>query len=458
MTRPTLQQLSAVPLLADLEDPELSWLIEHGEYQRFAEGETVVEQGTPADRMVILLEGALEFRFSHSADPLRIEAGNITGLLPFSRMTHFAGTAVALAPIQALFIYKSEFMPMLSAIPALAPRLVGLLTDRVRSFSQQELRREKLASLGKLAAGLAHELGNPASAAKRAAATLAESLVELETLSARLGARIGAEGMEQLLAYLGRLEPRPLSAMERADLEDELGRWLEAHNPAKAWDWAATWADAGASVEWLEGLHTLKHELAAPQALPEVLAWLEASLRVRGQVQVVQDSTERISGLVRAIKSYTYMDQTPRQEVDVREGLDNTLAIFGHRLRKGVRLERDYDPALPKISAYGSELNQLWTNLIDNALDAMGGSGTLRVRAVREGEGVLVEIRDSGPGIPPELRAKIFDPFFTTKEVGRGTGLGLETVRRIVEHHKGSIQVESQPGDTRFQVRLPSGG
>lgn len=462
----TLDQLRRVPLLADLGDEELSWLIEHGEYREFAVGETVAEQGAPADRMVIVLEGALEFRFEHNAEPLRIEAGDITGMLPFSRMTHFGGTAVARAPIRALFIYKTEFMPMLSAIPALAPRLVGLLTDRVRSFSEQELRREKLASLGKLAAGLAHELGNPASAAKRAAATLAESLAQLETLSARIGARIGADGMEQLLAYLSRLEPRPLAAMERADLEDELGRWLAAHHPANAdeggersWaDWAATWADAGASVEWLEGLRTLDPELATPEALPEVLSWLEASLRLRGQVQVVQDSTERISGLVRAVKSYTYMDQTPRQEVDVREGLDNTLAIFGHRLRKGVRLERDYDPALPKISAYGSELNQLWTNLIDNALDAMGSSGTLRVRAMREGEGVLVEIGDSGPGIPPELQARIFDPFFTTKEVGRGTGLGLETVRRIVEHHKGSIRVESQPGDTRFQVRLPVGG
>ncbi|MER3554050.1 MAG: hypothetical protein C4331_06790 [Meiothermus sp.] len=453
-SKPSLELLRSVPVLADLEDSALEWFLEHGEYREYAAGETLVEQGSPADRMVFVLAGRFEFHFPGQAEPLRVEAGAVTGLLPFSRMTQFTGSARASEPVKALLVYKPEFMPMLSAIPELGPRLVGILTDRVRVWSQSELRQEKLMSLGKLSAGLAHELNNPASAAKRSAAGLLESFGDLERAAARVGEKLGAGVLEGLLDYLQTLQPRPMSAMARADLEEEIGGWLETQGNPKAWEWASTWADAGASVAWLEGLHTLKTGIPK-EAMPEVLGWLEASIRVRGLVGVVQDSTERISGLVKAIKSYTYMDQMPKQEIDVREGLDNTLAIFGYKLKKGIALERDYDPNLPKLEANGAELNQVWTNLIDNALDAMNGSGTLRVRAVREGDSLLVEIGDSGPGIPPEVVGKIFDPFFTTKEVGKGTGLGLETARRIVEAHKGSIRVESKPGDTRFQVRLP---
>lgn len=453
--QPRLELLRSVPVLADLEDSALEWFLEHGEYREYAAGETLVEQGSPADRMVFVLAGRFEFHFPGQAEPLRVEAGAVTGLLPFSRMTQFTGSARASEPVKALLVYKPEFMPMLSAIPELGPRLVGILTDRVRVWSQSELRQEKLMSLGKLSAGLAHELNNPASAAKRSAAGLLESFADLERSAARVGETLGAAALEGLLDYLQTLNPQPLSAMERADLEEEIGSWLEAQSSPRAWEWAATWADAGASVGWLEGLHTLKTGIP-PETMPEVLAWLEASLRVRTLLRVMQDSTERISGLVKAIKSYTYMDRMPTGEIDIREGLDNTLAIFGHRL-KGIALERDYDAGLPRLEGRGAELNQVWTNLIDNALDALDGSGTLRVRAVREGEGVLVEIADSGPGIPPEVLGKIFDPFFTTKEVGKGTGLGLETARRIVEAHGGSIRVESRPGDTRFQVRLPLG-
>lgn len=451
---PSLADLRAVPLLADLEDAELEWLIGHGQYQEFPAGATVAEQGAPADRMVIVLEGSMEFRIQGRDDSILVEAGSITGLLPFSRMTQYQGTGRASSPMRVLFILKPQFMPMLQAIPALGPRLVGLLTDRVRSFSQLELRQEKLASLGKLSAGLAHEMNNPASAAKRAAAQLGEAYADLELRSARVGELIGVGGLQKLLDYLNRLQPRPLSAMEQADLEEELGQWLEGHGAAKAWEWAATWADAGVTLEWLEGMHSLKAELGNPAAIPPILDWLEATLRTRGLVRVVEDSSERIAKLVLAIKNYTFMDQMPKQELDVQEGLENTLAIFGYKLKKGIRLERDYAP-LPRISAYGSELNQVWTNLIDNALDAMGESGTLRIRTASENGSVLVEIGDTGPGIPKELQGKIFDSFFTTKEAGKGTGMGLEMVRQIVQHHGGSIRVESEPGNTRFQVRLP---
>lgn len=455
-SKPAPELLRNVPVLADLTDEALEWLLEHGEYREYSAGDTLVEAGTPADRMVIVLRGSFEFRFPGQPEPLRSEAGQVTGLLPFSRMAQFAGTARATEPLEVLMVYKPEFMPMLSAIPELGPRLVGILTDRVRSWSQSELRQEKLMSLGKLSAGLAHEMNNPASAAKRSAAGLLESFGELERAAARVGEKLGAGVLENLLSHLQTLKSKPLSAMARADLEDEIGGWLEAQGNNRAWEWASTWADAGASVEWLEGLHNLKTGIPK-EAMPEVLAWLEASIRVRGLVGVVGDSAERISGLVKAIKSYTHMDQVPKAEIDVREGLDNTLAIFGYKLKKGIALERDYAPDVPRLEVNGAELNQVWTNLIDNALDAMNGSGTLRVRVARDGDFVLVEISDTGPGIPPEVQGKIFDPFFTTKEVGKGTGLGLETARRIVEAHRGNIRVESKPGDTRFRVCLPIG-
>ncbi|MCX7782553.1 MAG: ATP-binding protein [Meiothermus sp.] len=449
-----ITDLRKVPILSDLEDSDLEWLIAHSQYQEFPAGASVVEQGSPADRMVIVLEGTIEIRFSKSTETIRIESGGITGLLPFSRLTHFMGMGVALSPIRILFIHKEDFMPMLGAIPALAPRLVGLLTDRVRSFSQQEIRQEKLASLGKLSAGLAHEMNNPASAAKRASAQLGEAYADLEIRSARVGELIGVTGLQKLLGYLDSLQPKPMSAMERSDLEDELGTWLEGHGAARAWEWAATWADAGVTVDWLVGLQPVKQELNNPLAMPHILDWLEATLRTRALVRVVEDSTERIAKLVGAIKSYSYMDQVPKQILDVREGLENTLAIFGYRLKQGIRILRDYHE-IPKIEAHGSELNQVWTNLIDNALDAMGEAGTLTIRTTSENGQVLVEIGDTGPGIPAEIQSKIFDPFFTTKEVGKGTGLGLDMVRQIVQRHQGSIQVESRPGDTRFQVRLP---
>ncbi|MDX2006651.1 MAG: ATP-binding protein [Meiothermus sp.] len=453
--RPPLEQLRAVPILADLSDQELDWLIENGRYEEFPVGAVPVEQGAPADKMVIMLAGRLEFRFPTSTESLIIEPGSVTGLLPFSRMTHFVGMGRALTPMQTLSIYKPDFMPMLNAIPALGQRLVGMLTDRVRNWSQQELRQEKLASLGKLSAGLAHELNNPASAAKRASAGLLEAFNDLELTTARVGQRLGADGMELLLGHLQTLRPRLLSAMERADLEDELGGWLEGHGAAAAWDKAATWADAGVTVDWLEALSHLKHEIADPATLPMVWAWLEASIRTRSQLGVIQDSTERIAGLVKAIKGYTHMDQMPKQELDIHDGLESTIAIFGYKLKKGIRLERDYAKNLPKVDLYASEINQVWTNLIDNALDAMGEGGTLRIRTAREGGQILVEIGDSGPGIPPEIQGRIFDAFFTTKEVGKGTGLGLEMVRRIVQQHGGTVRLQSKPGDTRFQVRLP---
>jgi signal transduction histidine kinase len=449
----TLEHLRNIEVFEGIPDKDLQWFIEHGDYREYADGDIIGKQNDPSDYMFIILEGIIEFR--QGDNYFRNEAGKVTGMLPFSRLTHFAGTGVAIGNLKMLRVHKKDFMDMLNHIPDLGQRLVGLMVDRAREFSKLELRQEKLMSLGKLSAGLAHELNNPAAATQRSASQLSEAMFDLETRSARLGAKIGVDGLEKLVKHLSTLEHKPLSALERSEREDELVDWLENNGAKNAYDWAATWVDAGADIAWVEGLHALKYEIASEEAMPEVVAWLEATLRARSLVNVIKDSTERISGLVKAIKSYTYMDQAAKQEINMQDGLETTLSLFGYKFKKGIKIERDYAPNLPKISAFGSELNQVWTNLIDNAVDAMDGQGIIRVKTRLEPEHILIEIGDNGPGIPKDVQARMFEPFFTTKEVGKGTGLGLDTVRQIIKHHGGTINVESKPGDTRFQIRLP---
>ncbi|MGL4609692.1 MAG: ATP-binding protein [Trueperaceae bacterium] len=449
----TLEQLHKVEVFEGFSDEQLNWFLQHGEYQEYGVNAIIGKQNDASDYMYIILEGVLEFRQGDNV--FRNEAGRVTGMLPFSRLTKFAGTGTATEPLKLLRVHKKDFMDMLQTMPELGQRLVGLMIDRAREFSKLELRQEKLMSLGKLSAGLAHELNNPAAAAQRSAAQLSEAILELETRSAKLGAKIGVDGLEKLVAYLGTLQYKPLTALERSEHEDELTEWLEDNGAQNAYEWAATWVDAGADIAWVDGLHTLKYEVVSKEAMPEVVAWLEATLRTRSLVNVIKDSSERISGLVKAIKSYTYMDQAAKQDISVQDGLETTLSLFAYKFKKGVTVERDYAPDLPKISAFGSELNQVWTNLIDNAIDAMNGQGVLRVKTRLEPQHILVEIGDNGPGIPEDVHARIFEPFFTTKEVGKGTGLGLDTVRQIIKQHGGSIHIESKPGDTRFQIHLP---
>jgi signal transduction histidine kinase len=448
-----LEQLRKVEVLEGFSDEQLQWFLEHGEYREFTANDIVGKQGDSSDYMFIILDGMLEFRQGDNI--FRNEAGKVTGMLPFSRLTKFAGTGTANGELKMLRVHKKDFMDMLQTLPELGQRLVAVITDRVREFSKLELRQEKLMSLGKLSAGLAHELNNPAAATQRSASQLLEAMFDLETRSARLGAKIGVEGLEKLVTHLSTLKYEPLTALERSEREDELADWLENNGAKNPYEWAATWVDAGADIAWVEGLHTLKYQIANKEAITEVVAWLEATLRTRSLVNIIKDSTERISGLVKAIKSYTYMDQAAKQDISVQDGLETTLSLFGYKFKKGITVERNYAPNLPKISAFGSELNQVWTNLIDNAVDAMNGQGIIRVKTALEGDSILIEIGDNGPGIPPDVQARMFEPFFTTKEVGKGTGLGLDTVRQIVKHHQGSIRVESKPGDTRFQIRLP---
>ncbi|MGC2370681.1 MAG: ATP-binding protein, partial [Candidatus Sulfotelmatobacter sp.] len=330
-----------------------------------------------------------------------------------------------------------------------------LMSDRIRETTRLEQQRDRLASLGKLSAGLAHELNNPASAAKRAASQLRQILKKIRDASLELGKRdltpAQKAEIEKLEASFTQTDVVPPDALTINDLEDQIDSLLRSHGQNDLWLLAAGLARRNIKPEVVESLFSTLDAGTARAALVRIAA----SVEVASLLHEIESSTSRISDLVGAIKEYTYMDQSPVQNVDVVKSLETTLTILNHKLKKGVAVQRDYQRVPLLVNSFGSELNQVWTNLIDNAIDAMHGKGELRIRTYREDACVVVEIGDNGPGIPEEVQPHIFEPFFTTKGVGEGTGLGLDTVQRIVKKHRGNIQVTSNPGNTRFQVWLP---
>jgi signal transduction histidine kinase len=448
--------LRKVPAFADQAQADLEWFVAQSEERRVDVGEITVKEDTPADTMFVIFEGELRARREggpQDGPVFTARAGDVTGVLPFSRMKTFGVTGRAVLPVHSLAFPSTKFSELFHRMPELSQRLVGLLTDRVRNVTKEEQQREKLAALGKLSAGLAHELNNPSAAARRSAAALGDCLERLRVVgrTSRLGpddCRLLAEREEQIRAEL---KPREYKdEFARVEREEAIQNWLEGRNISEAWKLAPLLADAGLTDTQLEIFAAAAGASLGPE-LTRFGTLLEME-RIAGELE---QSTARISDLIKAIKEYSYMDQAPLQEVDIKSSLETTLIIMHHKLKRDIVVSREFAPDLPKVMAYGSELNQVWTNLIDNAADAMKEKGKLTVRAVRENDYVLVEIADDGPGIPPEVQSRIFEPFFTTKGVGEGTGLGLDVVHRIVQKTRGLVTLKSAPGDTRFQVRLP---
>ena len=449
-------ELRGVSAFADLPDDQLDWFLANSQEVHLAAGDTYVRQGDPAESMFVILEGQFQWRGEFGGETITISSkpGEVTGVLPFSRMKQYTVTGRAATEGRILKFPTSSFPELVQKMPELTTRLVGLMSDRIRELTRLEQQRDRLVSLGKLSAGLAHELNNPASAATRATSQLRQILTKIRNASLELGRRDLTSAqkteIEKLEASFTQPDVIPPDPLTISDLEDQIDSLLRSHGLNDLWQLAAELARRNIKPAALESLFAILD----PETARAALVRISASVEIATLLHEIESSTSRISDLVRAIKEYTYMDQSPIQNVDIVKSLETTLTILNHKLKHGVVVQRNYQPVL-LVNSFGSELNQVWTNIIDNAIDAMHGKGELRIRTYRDDGCAVVEIGDNGPGISPEVQPHIFEPFFTTKGVGEGTGLGLDTVQRIVKKHRGSIEVTSKPGETRFQVWLP---
>ncbi|CAN5682047.1 ATP-binding protein [soil metagenome] len=468
MTKPEKLRRSA--LFEGFTDEQMTEVMEQGSEVQVPRGQFYAREGEPIEALCVVLEG--EMRITKQVDGRdtvlnTYGPGIFFGEVPLMAGTPYLASGQALEDSRLFLLPKEEFRRMLSVYPSFSDAILTTMAWRVNHLQSVAQQRQQLESLGTLAAGLAHELNNPAAASVRAAGRLRECFEAMRSI-----------GMEvSRLAATGKLTPEEIEGVERisaqalaraataahgnslesSEGEENMARWMEERGIGEeAWDYAATFAEAGLDVEFLEEISGAVES----ECIGEALRYQDAVLAVAGLVEEVESSTARVSSLVETMKAYSHMDQAPLREIDVNEELENTLAILAYRL-DSTEVERDYGE-LPTVTAYGSELNQVWTSLLENAVDAVAGdeAGHIRVRTSCESDRVLVSIEDDGPGIPEELQTRIFEPFFTTKGVGEGTGLGLDVSYRIVVgRHNGDIRVVSGPGDgTCMEVRLPVDG
>jgi len=456
MNAAELQEVRSTPLFSKVTDEQLSCL-DGGEMVEAGVGTVLATEGEKTGLFHLLLQG--EVRASRVYDRQSIlmginKPGSVLGETMLLLDIPWIATLHVIKPARCLQLREADFWRMLTTCQTVAREIFRTASNRMRNIEGYSQQREKLISLGTMAAGLAHELNNPAAAASRSAAQLQETADLLQRFLCRLGKCLEPAHWQHLLgASQEALEGKAveLDHLARSDGAETVATWLNAHGVDAAWDVAPTFVNLGLEVSWLEEvIGTMPSSCQA-----DALGWLEARLRLKSLVSAVEQSSGRIVELVKAVKSYTFMDQSPRQEVDIHEGIESTLTMLGHKL-KNVTVIRSFDRSVPRIMAYGSELNQVWTNLIDNAIAATNGSGKICVSTSLEHDQLVVEIVDNGPGIPPAVQARMFEPFFTTKSVGTGTGLGLVISNRIIgNRHGGEIEFESRPGETRFKVRLP---
>jgi signal transduction histidine kinase len=422
-------------------------------------GETLYVEGQPGYDFFVVLVGEVRItkRLGSEDQVLAVHRpGEFTGEISLLSGGPAIATARAVGPASVLQVKAEVFRRMVAQCTPLAKFALQAMVARRQEVEAQVRHQEKLAALGRMAAGLLHELNNPASAGRRAAEQLREDCLAAQHRALAHDERLTApqrEVLAELMRDLQSAPPRTLDAMAQADLEDAFLAWLKSHGMSNAFSRASTLVSSGVDLPHLE---VLSATLDGSPTLEVGLSWLEKTLSLAQLAEVLAQSTERISSLITAVRQYTYMDRDALHEVELHAGLEATLSLFAHRLRGGVKLTRDYDKSMPPLWAHGSELNQVWTNLIANALDAMKDKGHLRIRTRLKGDEVRVEISDDGPGVPEELQARIWEPFFTTKPMGKGTGLGLDIVQRIIERrHGGRIRLHSKPGSTTFCVELP---
>jgi signal transduction histidine kinase len=457
----TLAELRAVDLFEELDDAQLEQWIAVAHSYRASAGQIIAEQGEENRGMQLLLHGSAQASIVEgaSSEPVsRHKAPTWIGAIATLTGGSLGVRMRAETDCRLALVHTDDFRRLAFEQPAIHRRVMQQVAPVMSRITSREQSRERLTSLGTMAAGLAHELNNPAAAARRSAQQLTEALGVLSSTIARfVDAGMEREQAAALVALQQQAVERAasataLQALDAADAEEEVLARLEALGVHEPWQLAEPLATAGVDQAWLDRVA----ELAGP-ATDAALQWVAATLAAGRLAAELEESTERMSSLVGAVKSYAYMDRGELVEVDLHEGLETTLKVLGYKLKHTeIEVVRDYEKTLPRLTVRGSELNQVWTNLLDNAIDALGQSGTITIATRADGECAVVEIADDGPGVPEEVLPRIFDPFFTTKEVGRGTGLGLATARRIVvDRHDGSLTLDSQPGRTVFRVRLP---
>ncbi len=458
-----IEDLSSLELFQQLPKERLHWVCNRAQKVELVAGEKLVQEGDPAQKVIVLMAGQVSItRMSEGVEmPIgQHKAPEFFGEIPILTDELISVTLYALTNCLTYEIAGEDFLSLLHECRDFERSVFRLFARRQRGLESFIRGREKMAALGTLSAGLAHELNNPASAVVHALRDVVPALIELQRMNLVYGQRnVEEEHTHQWLkvrddGYDAILRDR-LDFTILSDREEQLLEWLEAYGVANAWNLAEPLALGGVKVETLDRL-TERWQDDSTELRDMGLRWLALSFDVMSMIKSGLRGAERIAELVQSMKSYSYLDQGVQQLVDIHKGIEDTLHIFSHQIKHGIEIRRSYDRDLPEINAYGSELNQVWTNLIDNAIDAMNGKGILEITTAREGNSIRVEITDSGLGIPPEIQSRIFESFFTTKPVGKGSGLGLDTVRRIVENrHQGTISVESHPGETRFSIRLP---
>jgi signal transduction histidine kinase len=453
-----LSDLRKSPLFRGLSDNELQQLMDMAEPVSLHAGEVLIQQGDIGDAAYVVINGEFEIQKQTGQSLIKIDVrneGDVVGEMALLASAPRSATVIAKTDSEILRIPQEAFEKLLSSSSTAALAVLHWVMARLTQNESLLHQQERMAALGTMSAGLAHELNNPAAAAQRSASELNKSLMKWQSLTHQIEATALKENQTVWLndfmndvSYRFAM-PVKLDALEKIDLVDQLQAWLEANGIESAWELAPAMVNFGWDIKSLEKLKNVSFFSLAIQ-------WLGTACLMMSLLSEVQQTTERLSQIVRAMKSYTYLDQAPLLEVDVHEGLESTLVILQHKLKQGILIKREYSADLPRIEAYASELNQVWTNLIDNAVDAMNGKGEITLKTYAQDNHVIVEIIDNGAGIPKEIQSRIYEPFFTTKPPGKGTGLGLHISHDIVANrHHGQLFVESEPGKTKFKAILP---